>query len=170
MIVGDGDCGYTLRDGANQVLAFIDARENITQNLPEVLDALVEELENNMGGTSGALYAIFLSALAQGLKDEPTLADALCAAQAQLLKYTRARLGDRTCLDCLLPFVAAFKDTGGDAPKALKEAEIGLNGTLRMEAKLGRSAYLDSATTDGTPDPGAYGVLKLLEGMINAKF
>lgn len=165
-IVGDGDCGYTLRDGAKQVLSFI-AKADLSK-LPSTLSELVDDLEVNMGGTSGALYCIFLSSLSQCLWDAPTLADALQSALEHLLKYTRARLGDRTCLDCLIPFVETLKRCG-DAGLALKDAEKGVEGTKKLDAKLGRSSYLDEEATRGVPDPGAYGLLMLLEGMVGAK-
>ena len=56
----------------------------------------------------------------------------------------------------------------GDEGKALTDAEKGVESTKKLEAKLGRSSYLDEATTRGVPDPGAYGLLKLLEGMVSA--
>ncbi|KAI9798767.1 MAG: Dihydroxyacetone kinase 2 [Piccolia ochrophora] len=165
-IVGDGDCGYTLRDGAKQVLSFIETSD--LSALPQTLAALVDDLEVNMGGTSGALYCIFLSSLAQQLYDAATLADALAGAQDHLLKYTRARKGDRTMLDCLIPFVETWQATG-DVRQALEEASKGVEGTKQLEAKLGRSTYLDEAATQGVPDPGAFGLLKLLEGMVEGK-
>jgi hypothetical protein len=58
-IVGDGDCGYTLRDGAKQVMSFI--KDTDLSQLPSTLGDLVDNLEVNMGG---ALYCIFLSSLA----------------------------------------------------------------------------------------------------------
>lgn len=164
-IVGDGDCGYTLRDGAKQVLHFI-ASADLAQ-LPSTLSDLVDDLEVNMGGTSGALYCIFLSALAQQLATAENFPEALKAALDQLLKYTRARLGDRTVLDCLIPFADTLAATG-DARKALEDAAKGVESTKKLEAKMGRSSYLDEAATRGVPDPGAYGLLKLLEGMIGA--
>ncbi|KAK4998041.1 hypothetical protein LTR16_007066, partial [Cryomyces antarcticus] len=164
-IVGDGDCGYTLRDGAKQVLKYI-AGKDLAQ-LSETLGSLVDELEVNMGGTSGALYCIFLAALAHSLWDAPSFPDALVSARDHLLKYTRARLGDRTCLDCLIPFVDTLRETH-DARKALQKAREGVEGTKTLEAKLGRSTYLDESATRGVPDPGAYGLLVLLEGMCKA--
>ncbi|KAK0248940.1 hypothetical protein LTR91_003614 [Friedmanniomyces endolithicus] len=161
-IVGDGDCGYTLRDGAKQVLAFIRARD--LTRLPETLAQLVAELEVNMGGTSGALYCIFLTALASALASETTVAGALKEALGQLMKYTRARLGDRTMMDALIPFVETLERTG-DVGQAVREMRAGVEGTKTMEASLGRSAYLDESATRGVPDPGAYGMLVLLEGM-----
>jgi hypothetical protein len=164
-IVGDGDCGYTLRDGAKQVLHFI-ANADLAQ-LPSTLSDLVDDLEVNMGGTSGALYCIFLSALAQQLATAENFPEALKAALDQLLKYTRARLGDRTVLDCLIPFADTLAATV-DARKALEDAAKGVESTKKLEAKMGRSSYLDEAATRGVPDPGAYGLLKLLEGMVGA--
>nr|POE82429.1 dihydroxyacetone kinase [Quercus suber] len=161
-IVGDGDCGYTLRDGAKQVLSFI-AGKDLTR-LPETVSALVHDLEVNMGGTSGALYCIFLTALSQTLATEQSVPAALQGALQQLLKYTRARLGDRTMMDALIPFIETLARTG-DVGTALTEAQSGVQGTRKMEAKLGRSTYLDASATDGVPDPGAYGLLVLLKGM-----
>jgi DAK2 domain len=165
-IVGDGDCGYTLRDGAKQVLSFIDNAE--LSNLASTLGDLVDDLEVTMGGTSGALYCIFLSSLAQNLWDAPDFPSALKSSLDHLLKYTRARLGDRTCLDCLIPFVDTFKETD-DSAKALSEARKGVDTTKKLEAKLGRSSYLDESATRGIPDPGAYGLLMLLEGMVGVE-
>ncbi|KAG0649085.1 Dihydroxyacetone kinase [Hyphodiscus hymeniophilus] len=165
-IVGDGDCGYTLRDGAKQVLSFIGTSD--LSALPSTLSALVDDLEVNMGGTSGALYCIFLSSLAQELWTAPTFPEALNGALEHLLRYTRARLGDRTLLDCLIPFVETFKKTN-DQRLALGVAEKGVESTKKLEAKMGRSSYLDEATTMGVPDPGAYGLFRLLEGMISAE-
>ncbi|KAG9562311.1 Dak phosphatase, partial [Aureobasidium melanogenum] len=161
-IVGDGDCGYTLRDGAKQVLKFI-ANKGLSE-LPQTLSELVRDLEVNMGGTSGALYCIFLTSLSSALASTDSVAAALSVALDQLLNYTRARLGDRTMLDCLIPFVETLKSTG-DVEKALVEAEKGVESTKNLEAKLGRSTYLDESATKGVPDPGAYGLLVLLKGM-----
>jgi hypothetical protein len=164
-IVGDGDCGYTLRDGAKQVLSFIE-RADLKQRLR--LDELVDVLEVNMGGTSGALTCIFLSALSQELDiaEMTSFAEAFKGALEHLLKFTRARLGDRTFLDCLIPFTDTL-DRTGNVEEAMKDAEKGVESTKTMEAKLGRSSYLDEETTTGVPDPGAYGLLMLLRGMVD---
>jgi dihydroxyacetone kinase-like predicted kinase len=68
----------------------------------------------------------------------------------------------------LIPFVETLQETG-DSKKALEEAEKGVETTKKLEAKLGRSSYLDEAATRGVPDPGAYGLLMLLEGMVNSE-
>lgn len=161
-IVGDGDCGYTLRDGAKQVLQFIEGKD--LSKLPETVAALVNDLEVSMGGTSGALYCIYLTALASALATEDSVPKALKGALEQLYKYTRARLGDRTMMDALIPFIDTLVSSG-DIKDALEKAKKGVEGTKKMEATLGRSAYLDDSTTQGVPDPGAYGLYVLLQGM-----
>lgn len=161
-IVGDGDCGYTLRDGAKQVLSFVEGKD--LTRLPEIVAQLVSELEVNMGGTSGALYCIYLTALAGALASESSVSKALRVALEQLMKYTRARLGDRTMMDALIPFIDTLESTG-DAEQAIQKSKQGVEGTKKMEAQLGRSAYLDESATQGVPDPGACGLLVLLEGM-----
>lgn len=161
-IVGDGDCGYTLRDGAKQVLSFIEGKD--LSRLPETVGALVHDLEVNMGGTSGALYCIYLTALAAALANESSIPNALKAAMGQLMKYTNARLGDRTMMDALIPYVETL-ESSADAKQAVEKAREGVEGTKKMTASLGRSAYLDENVVQGVPDPGAYGLLVLLEGM-----
>ncbi|OMP89022.1 Dihydroxyacetone kinase [Diplodia seriata] len=159
----------TLRDGAQKVLSFIEGADLSGRNLPRVLAALVDDLEVTMGGTSGALYCIFLSAFGAALaRNDGDVPRALEGALEQLLRYTRARKGDRTCLDALIPFVETL--VGGGAPEeALGRAESGVEGTKTMEAKLGRSTYLDESATRGVPDPGAYGLFVLLEGLCGVK-
>ncbi|OJD39010.1 dak phosphatase [Diplodia corticola] len=181
-IVGDGDCGLTLRDGAQKVLSFIDNDDDdggagvvdlSSRSLPRVLAALVDDLEVTMGGTSGALYCIFLSAFGSALAADDNDGDddvprALEGALEQLMRYTRARRGDRTCLDALIPFVETLAG-GGGAEEALRAAESGVEETKEMEARLGRSTYLDESATRGVPDPGAYGLFVLLEGLCGVK-
>jgi DAK2 domain len=152
----------TLRDGAQKVLDFIKNKD--LSSLPQVLTSLVDDLEVTMGGTSGALYCIYLSALAQALRTSDSIPDAASQALGQLLNYTRARLGDRTMLDTLMPFCETLKGSGGDAKAALTEAKKGMEKTKELKASLGRSTYLDDSKTRGVPDPGAYGLLCLLEG------
>ncbi|KAF2237030.1 Dak phosphatase [Viridothelium virens] len=164
-IVGDGDCGYTLRSGAQQTLTFLSSHPSHLSALPTALSALVDQLSIDMGGTSGALYCIFLSSLAQSLLTSHSIADAAVDAKEHLLHFTRAREGDRTCLDCLIPFVEALRETRGDEQVALGRAREGVERTKELEARLGRSSYLDEGATKGVPDPGAYGLLMLLEGL-----
>lgn len=129
-----------------------------------------------MDGTSGALYAIFINSLAAALSSisssggsrAATVADfanALGDAMTSLAKYTPAQPGDRTVVDALAPFVETLQKTG-DMSKAVEAARKGCDGTKGMEASLGRSVYVSVEGWNACPDPGAYGLVKLLEGFL----
>ena len=84
-----------------------------------------------MGGTSGALYSIYLSALAQGVSTAKeskvtisVVAQAAEFALAALGKYTPARVGDRTLVDALDPFVRELSESH-DVWKAVEAAREG---------------------------------------------
>jgi dihydroxyacetone kinase len=129
-----------------------------------------------MDGTSGAIYAIFLNALAHGLLAQNTAsptpiateiwAKALQSSFAALGKYTPAKKGDRTLIDALAPFVETLAETG-DLGGAAEAARRGTEGTKGMKASLGRSVYVggEEEWIGKVPDPGAYGLSEFLEGV-----
>jgi dihydroxyacetone kinase len=132
-----------------------------------------------MDGTSGAIYAIFLNALAHGLRaqdgDAPTpvtagiWATALQSAVSALAKYTPAKRGDRTLVDALDPFVETLAETG-EVKVAAAAAQMGTEETKAMKASLGRSVYVggEGEWVGKIPDPGAYGLSEFLSGMAEA--
>jgi dihydroxyacetone kinase len=130
-----------------------------------------------MGGTSGALYSIFFSALAQALSSAgvgvATAEDwsrAVSAAREQLYTYTRARPPSRTLVDPLAAFADAFSARPSDLGSAVRKAVVAAVATMDVEAHVGRSAYLDAGLLkrERVPDPGAWGVKVLLEALTGA--
>lgn len=138
------------------------------------LQNIIQVVELAMDGTSGALYAIFLNALAHGLRQNspsspqsitPEIwAKALNSSLQSLSKYTPAQPGDRTLMDALYPFVETLSKTG-DVDSAAKAAEQGAQGTKGMKASLGRTVYVGGEGWQGVPDPGAHGLAELLLGL-----
>lgn len=135
---------------------------------------IIHVVETNMDGTSGAIYAIFLNALAHGLQlqspSSPSPAavgvwsKALQSSLDTLSKYTPARPGDRTLIDALYPFVGTLSKTG-DVKSAALAAEAGAKGTRGMRASLGRTVYVGGEGWQGVPDPGAHGLAEFLVGL-----
>lgn len=129
-----------------------------------------------MGGTSGAIYAIFFNAVstfldrsAGGLAHSVVFANALHQGLAELCKYTSARVGSRTIMDALIPFVETLHKNPADLRAAVAAASTGAERTRRMDAKLGRASYVAKEQFDseeGIPDPGALGVVSILEGVV----
>lgn len=139
-----------------------------------LLQNIIQVVELAMDGTSGAIYAIFLNALAHGLRQNspsslqpitPGIwAKALELSLESLSKYTPAKPGDRTLMDALCPFVETLSKTG-DIDSAAKAAEQGAQGTKGMKASLGRTVYVGGEGWQGVPDPGAHGLAVLLMGL-----
>lgn len=184
--MGDGDCGTTLLNGSNGI---VDAVKNGTidpSNLSQGVMAIAEVVSQCMGGTSGALYAVFFTAFASaicnifkesGRADFCCIVDALQSALKSLMQVTAAREGDRTMMDALIPFVEALstrKDEGSLAAMdhAVLAARDGCEATKHAESKFGRSTYVSAedseAGTAGLADPGAYGIVAIVEGIREA--
>ncbi|EKM50436.1 uncharacterized protein PHACADRAFT_263729 [Phanerochaete carnosa HHB-10118-sp] len=177
-IAGDGDCGLTLKAGAEAVQADL---KNGKINADDVIGSMVaisKVAEERMGGTSGALFSIFFSALAQSLQahaptggtaDAALWSGALPGALERLYTYTRARPPSRTLVDPLQAFVDAFaRGHGSDFAGAVQAAGAAALATRDLEAKAGRSAYVegDRLRQEKVPDPGAWGVKAIVEGLL----
>lgn len=138
------------------------------------LQKIIQVVEVAMDGTSGAIYAIFLNALAHGLRqNSPSSAQpispevwakALESSLQSLNKYTPAQPGDRTLIDALAPFVKTLSQSG-DIESAANAAEDGAKKTKGMKASLGRTVYVGGEGWQGVPDPGAHGLAELLLGL-----
>jgi dihydroxyacetone kinase len=188
-VVGDGDCGTGMKRGAqgNDILTKIRIPLNFETALLEMINRqkptddatiflqnIIQVVENTMDGTSGALYAIFLNALAHGVREQSgsqmekiqtgIWAKALESSIQALSKYTPAQPGDRTLMDALDPFVGTLSHTG-DVAKAARAAEEGAKKTKGMKASLGRTVYVGGEGWQEVPDPGAYALAVFLTGL-----
>jgi len=174
-IVGDGDCGIGLKRGAEAVQKMLASGDQPTDAVAFV-NKIIDVVENTMDGTSGAIYAIFLNALAHGLREQDTgsskevdakvWAAALASSLKALGKYTPAAPGDRTLMDALVPFVETLGSTG-DVKKAAEAAREGAEKTKHLKASLGRSVYVgaEQEWIGKVPDPGAWGLQEFLVGL-----
>lgn len=174
-IVGDGDCGIGLKRGAEAVLRELDSAK-LSDDALGFVSTIIPVIENTMDGTSGALYAIFLNALAHGLREQDTSSEkqvdakvwaaALQSSLKALAKYTPAQKGDRTMMDALGPFVEVLSQSG-DVKKAAHAANEGAIATKGMKASLGRTVYVggESEWVGKIPDPGAHGLAEFLKGL-----
>lgn len=137
---------------------------SLTGDVLTDLARIVPIIENNMDGTSGALYAIFLNALVHALQTPPQgpltpqmWATAMKKSCDVLSKYTTARPGDRTLVDALYPFVDVLTQTS-DLQQAATASRKAALGTKEMKANLGRSVYVGGDGFTQVPDPGAWGL------------
>lgn len=171
-IVGDGDCGATLSRGANAVIDTL----NSSPLGPSVYagDAVLRiagAIEKSMDGTSGALYELFFTALASAVQALPAKemdlgawASAAATALERLQGMTPARVGDRTLMDALIPYIETLQSAGAVGP-AVEAARKGCESTEGMPASLGRAVYVAGENWGKVSDPGAEGVAAIAVGL-----
>lgn len=166
---GDGDCGSTLARGAKAILQSLGSKDN--PSLPVGVPAnlalsLARIVEDSMGGSSGALYSLFLTSASQCLQSSVTPNDwvkALLNGNSTAMRYGRAEPGDRTMIDSLVAAGTTLSEkisscTPVQALEAsVKAAESAAQATASMKAKAGRASYV-SAERLKSPDPGAVSV------------
>ncbi|NWV16564.1 TKFC cyclase, partial [Origma solitaria] len=171
---GDGDCGHTHARAAQAIRAWMRSRPPPaapTQLLSSLADVLLEQ----MGGSSGVLYGLFLTAAAQSLRgrsDTPAWADAMDAGIEAMQRYGGAAPGDRTMLDSLWAAAQALhslRSPGADPLRvlaaAVQSAEAAAEATRNMEAGAGRASYIRSSRLE-QPDPGAVAVAAVLGAVL----
>lgn len=170
---GDGDHGTGMTRGMR---AAVNALENapLETPAPQLFMQAGSAFADAAGGSSGALYGMILTAIGQKIGAAPTatsVVTALTAGRDALAKLGKAKVGDKTMLDTLDPFVTALtaQVTGGAGlvaswQAALPAAEAGAAATAQMVAKRGRSSRLAERSL-GHPDPGAYSMLYILQAI-----
>uniref|UniRef100_A0A673HN95 Triokinase/FMN cyclase n=1 Tax=Sinocyclocheilus rhinocerous TaxID=307959 RepID=A0A673HN95_9TELE len=175
---GDGDCGSTHALVANAIQEWLHT-SRIPGNFGQLLAELALLVQQSMGGTSGALYCLFLSAAAPHLKqncDGAAWAKALHAGTEAMKRYGGAEPGDRTMLDALCPAVEELMKLSTAVPpdghiailqSAVEKADLGAEATRNLTARAGRASYVASEHLT-QPDPGAVAVAAILKAILNA--
>ena len=160
--VGDGDTGSTLATAARAVLAELD---RLPLADPAALcAAIASRLSKVMGGSSGVLLSIGVSATGTALRARAGWPAALRAGIRKIEQYGGAREGDRTMLDALGPAVAVL-EAGGSVTAAAAAARLGAERTRTMAARAGRSSYVPVDLLRGHADPGAVAFAAVIEAL-----
>lgn len=167
-VAGDGDHGLGMVRGLRAAVAAGDG-----ESPKEILAAAGAAFADAAGGASGALVGTFISTVAQSLPDgDIGTAEAHTALQMGLMmisKLGKAKVGDKTVIDALDPFVAALgASEGKNLPEAWSEAlpaaEKGMQSTAAMIAKRGRASKLGERSR-GSLDPGAVSMVHMLRAV-----
>ncbi|KAK5996880.1 Dihydroxyacetone kinase [Cladobotryum mycophilum] len=175
-VMGDGDCGETLKTGATSLLAALDGGLAKSGSVVKVLLELEDIVESKMGGTLGGILGIFFVSLRAAVEKNIELATtskdptalwgtALSTALENLRRYTPAKVGDRTVMDTLIPFAAVLGESGFD--DGVKAAVDGADATKKMKPRLGRATYVGGSNEgkELPPDPGAWGAMVAIRGL-----
>lgn len=169
--IGDGDHGTNMAKGLATAAAISPMPEATAgQYLRQVGMALV----SSVGGASGPLYGTFFLRVAQFWQSPYTVQDiarALRAGADGIAARGRAKPGDKTMLDALLPAVETLEAAvGDDQDSALRQAvaaaRAGAEATTGMLARRGRAAHFKERSL-GHLDPGAKSMEMILDSAAN---
>ncbi|KAI1306139.1 dihydroxyacetone kinase [Xylaria venustula] len=177
-VMGDGDCGETLKQGATCLLEALDAGVASNGSIGAVLQELEEILEGKMGGTLGGILGIFFVSLRTALVDNFSLSKeeggipklwgiGARIALNSLSRFTPAKVGDRTVMDTLIPFAEGLA-ANGKFDEGVDAAVAGAEKTKTLKPRLGRATYVGAgqdADGDLPPDPGAWGAMVVIKGL-----
>jgi dihydroxyacetone kinase-like protein len=145
------------------------------QNLTDSLKATGWRVLGVDGGASSGLLGTFFAgmgdvALAQDAMNCNDLAQSFQAGLRAVSRQTKARPGDKTMMDALIPAVDAVSAAAGAGkaiPQALDDAalaaKLGAEATRDLVARYGRARSLGERTR-GHPDAGATSIALIFRG------
>lgn len=156
---GDGDHGEAIV-AATKALAAAEGND-----FKSLLESMVAHLESDVSGSTSSLYGTLFEGMADAVdagKTElsaPELADLFAAGLEELGFATKAKVGDKTFMDALIPAVEALKAHAAEGEAAMfaaaaAAAKVGSEATAQMQAKFGRAKNL-GARSVGPIDAGS---------------
>ncbi|KAM3590268.1 uncharacterized protein V6R79_006860 [Siganus canaliculatus] len=175
---GDGDCGNTHAQAARVIQEWL--QHHTVPGCPgKLLSVLAGLVEEKMGGSSGALYSLFLTAAAGHVTEKRSSAAdwaaAMHAGTQAMKRYGGADVGDRTMLDALCPAVDELMKLSTAPPgghlavlqSAVQRAASGAESTRDLTARAGRASYI-AAERVTLPDPGAVAVAAIFKAVLES--
>lgn len=174
--IGDGDHGVTMLRAMEKVNTVMESHP--TGKIADLLNEIGMELLNIDGGATGPLFGSLFLGMADGAVDQEDL-DAEHMALiferglVSIEQQTKARVGDKTLMDALIPAVESLKASAQQgkeitemlalaADAAWKGAEL----TKNFPAHFGRAKFQGDRTL-GHPDPGSISTAYIIKGMHN---
>lgn len=167
---GDADHGITMTKIAEAVMGSAAAAEGGIRSMLE--DAAMEVMMIN-GGSAVPLWNTWLDGLAEGAPEGAELDAAglkamLGHALESLAALSKAKVGDKTMMDALIPATAAaLACEGGEEEIFRAAAQAALEGaeaSRNFVSKFGRARSYGEATI-GTPDAGAVSMSRFFAGL-----
>jgi dihydroxyacetone kinase-like protein len=177
-VAGDGDFGYSLRNGFELVLSDFATydRSSVGATLKKVGFAIASKV----GGVSGPIWgtAFLRGAAEAGDRTELTGAEVIAvlrAAVAGIMQRGQASLGDKTLLDALVPAIDSLEESLSDPVTAADHGVAALQAaadaavqaakdTAPMLALRGRAAYTGERSR-GSVDAGATAIGVILQAI-----
>ena len=144
---GDGDHGEAIV-AATRALAAAQGAD-----FKGLLEDMVSHLESDVSGSTSSLYGTLFEGMADAVEpgraelSAEEIADLFAAGLEELGFATKAKVGDKTFMDALIPAVEALKAHAAEGEAAMfaaaaAAAKAGSEATAQMQAKFGRAKNL----------------------------
>ncbi len=168
---GDGDHGITISKIAGAIKNH--TQQESDRSIKEILEAIGTQIMNIGGGSAGPLYGTMIGGLSDGLNDEDEIDEILLkqmfsACLENMYAITKARIGDKTMMDALIPAVEAMNKENGDVRAVLKAgsdaSQKGAKASEDFISKFGRARSYKEQTL-GVSDAGATSTALFFQGL-----
>ena len=144
---GDGDHGEAIVAAMRALAAAQGA------DFKGLLEDMVSHLESDVSGSTSSLYGTLFEGMADAVDpgraelSAEEIADLFAAGLEELGFATKAKVGDKTFMDALIPAVEALKAHAAEGEAAMfaaaaAAAKAGSEATAQMQAKFGRAKNL----------------------------
>lgn len=156
---GDGDHGEAIV-AATKALAAAQG-----DDFKSLLEDMVSHLESDVSGSTSSLYGTLFEGMADAVDAGKTelsaeeVAEVFAAGLEELGFATKAKVGDKTFMDALIPAIEALKAHAAEGEQAMfaaaaAAAKAGSEATAQMQAKYGRAKNLGERSI-GPVDAGS---------------
>ena len=156
---GDGDHGEAIVAATKALAAAAGA------DFKSLLEDMVSHLESDVSGSTSSLYGTLFEGMADAVDAGRTelsaeeIAEVFAAGLEELGFATKAKVGDKTFMDALIPAIEALKAHAAEGEAAMfaaaaAAAKAGSDATAQMQAKFGRAKNL-GARSIGPIDAGS---------------
>jgi len=177
-IAGDGDHGIGMERGVGAAVSAATDAVARGAGAATTLHLAGDAWADKAGGTSGALWGMALRAVGDALgntnaPDAGAVAAGVADAAAAIMDFGKAKVGDKTLVDVLVPFRDSFS-AGVNAGRSLSEAwdaaagvaEQAAEDTAQLLPLMGR-ARPHAEKSLGTPDAGAVSMALIVRAIHN---
>ena len=177
-IAGDGDHGIGMERGVRAAVEAAADAVARSAGAATTLYLAADAWADKAGGTSGALWGMALRAVGDAVGDSKApdagaVATGVAGAAAAIMEFGKAKVGDKTLVDVLVPFRDALT-AGVDGGRALADAWDAAATTAQQAAEdtanllplMGR-ARPHAEKSLGTPDAGAVSMALIVRAIHN---
>ncbi|TFH84785.1 dihydroxyacetone kinase family protein [Billgrantia azerbaijanica] len=176
-VAGDGDHGIGMQRGSQACLDAAREALHGGAGAETVLRWAAERWADRAGGTSGAIWGVILTSIGEALGDEQPLAAerlaaGVSAASASVMSFGKAKPGDKTLVDVLVPFAERLSQAVATGEglvvaweHASQRAQEAAEATAELLPKVGRARPLAEKSL-GTPDAGATSLAMIIRALV----